>query len=299
MVKDCISLQWRHNERDCVSNLRRLPCLLNCWFRRRSKKTSKLRVTGLCLGNSPLTGEFPTQRASNAENVSIWWRHHVKLNFGTYSSRFRPKSLFMVAAVMRLVTPPVSSKVANMDRTRWTTYREDWRENGGINSLALADIVPCEIWMEFYIYVIFKLILVTDGSGIPCEIAPIWISLDFTDNHSTLVRVMAWCHRATSHYLSQCWPTSLSPYRVTVAQLVKKCEPYSWVDILNTFYELPPGECYRNSLIGSRVIAWCRQASHYLSECWPRSLHMASLAETLIDSRNVPIFRTISSVLFD
>ena len=40
------------------------------------KKTSKLRVAGLCEGNSPLTGEFPAQMASNAENVSIWWRHH-------------------------------------------------------------------------------------------------------------------------------------------------------------------------------------------------------------------------------
>ena len=40
------------------------------------KKTSKLRVTGLCARNSPVTGEFPAQRASNAENVSIWWRHH-------------------------------------------------------------------------------------------------------------------------------------------------------------------------------------------------------------------------------
>ena len=28
------------------------------------------------VGNSPVTGEFPTQRVSNAENVSIWWRHH-------------------------------------------------------------------------------------------------------------------------------------------------------------------------------------------------------------------------------
>ena len=33
-------------------------------------------VTGLCEGNSPVTGEFPAQRTSNAENVSIWWRHH-------------------------------------------------------------------------------------------------------------------------------------------------------------------------------------------------------------------------------
>ena len=46
-------------------------CLLNRIFRRRSKKTSKLCVTGLCVGNSPVTGEFPAQGASNAEIVSI------------------------------------------------------------------------------------------------------------------------------------------------------------------------------------------------------------------------------------
>ena len=40
------------------------------------KKTAKLRVTGLCEGKSPVTDEFHVQRASNAENVSIWWRHH-------------------------------------------------------------------------------------------------------------------------------------------------------------------------------------------------------------------------------
>ena len=45
-------------------------------IRRRSTKISKLHVTGLCAGNSPETGEFPAQRASNTENVSIWWRHH-------------------------------------------------------------------------------------------------------------------------------------------------------------------------------------------------------------------------------
>ena len=70
-------LQWRHNGRDSVSNHQPHDCFLNCSFRRRSKKTSKLRVTGLCVGNSPGTGEFPAQMASNAENVSIWWRHHA------------------------------------------------------------------------------------------------------------------------------------------------------------------------------------------------------------------------------
>ena len=73
-----ISLQWRHNERGGVTNHRRLDCLLNRLFRRRSKITSKFRVTSLCKGNSPVTVEFPAQRASDAENVTIWWRHHIK-----------------------------------------------------------------------------------------------------------------------------------------------------------------------------------------------------------------------------
>ena len=72
-----ISLQWLHNERDGVSNQQPYDCLLNSLFRRRLKKTSKLCITGLCEGNSVVAGEFPAQRASNAENVSIWWRHHV------------------------------------------------------------------------------------------------------------------------------------------------------------------------------------------------------------------------------
>ena len=59
--------QWRHNKRDGVLNHRRLDCLHNRLFRRRSKKTSKVRVTGLCEGNSPVVGGFPSQRAGNAE----------------------------------------------------------------------------------------------------------------------------------------------------------------------------------------------------------------------------------------
>ena len=55
-------LRWRHNGPDGVSNHQPHDCLLNRLFRRRSKKTPKLRVTGLCVGN--------------AENVSTSWRHH-------------------------------------------------------------------------------------------------------------------------------------------------------------------------------------------------------------------------------
>ena len=75
VVMQTLSLQWRHNGPYSVSNHQPHDCLLNRLSRRRSKKTSKLRVTGLCAWNSPGTGEFPAQMASNAENVSIWWRH--------------------------------------------------------------------------------------------------------------------------------------------------------------------------------------------------------------------------------
>ena len=61
------TLQWRHNGLDGVSNHQRHDCLLNRLFGRRSTKTSKLPVTGLCAENSPGTGEFPSQMASNAE----------------------------------------------------------------------------------------------------------------------------------------------------------------------------------------------------------------------------------------
>ena len=98
-----LALQWRHNECDGVSNRQCLDCSLNRLFRRRSKKTSKLRVTGLCTGNSPATGEFPAQKASNAENVSIWWRHHV------------PSSGYPAALVARIVT-------INITHWGWVTH---------------------------------------------------------------------------------------------------------------------------------------------------------------------------------
>ena len=70
------TLLWRHDEPNGVLNHQPHDCLLNRLFGHRPKKISKLRVTGLCAGNSPGTGEFLAQMASTAGNVSIWWRHH-------------------------------------------------------------------------------------------------------------------------------------------------------------------------------------------------------------------------------
>ena len=55
------------------------------------KKKSKLPVTGLCAGNLPGTGDFPAQMACNAENVSIWLRHHdISWRLDMWLSQRRP-----------------------------------------------------------------------------------------------------------------------------------------------------------------------------------------------------------------
>ena len=50
-----------------LSNHQPRNCSITGLFRHKSKKTSKLCVTGLCTGNKPVTGEFPAQRVSNSE----------------------------------------------------------------------------------------------------------------------------------------------------------------------------------------------------------------------------------------
>ena len=81
------TLRWRHNELDNVSDHQHHDCLLNRLFGRRPKKTS---------------GEFPAQMASNAENVSIWWRHHeyaywphVQIWLPSQSWRYHRRALWL------------------------------------------------------------------------------------------------------------------------------------------------------------------------------------------------------------
>ena len=45
--------------------------------------------------------------------------------------------------------------------------------------------------------------------GVLCETALCWMP------QNTLVQIMVWCHQATSHYLSQCWPRSMLSYGIT------------------------------------------------------------------------------------
>ena len=82
-----------------------------------------------------------------------------------------------------------------------------------------------------------------DGWCISCKNALRWLSLDLTDDKSTLVQVMAWCRQATSHYLSQCWPRSMSPHGITRPQWVNTLEMYRTVFYFSTgdyfYHQLP------------------------------------------------------------
>ena len=81
-----------------------------------------------------------------------------------------------------------------------------------------------------FTWVIFKIILAVYGWCISCEMALKFISLDLADDKSALVQVMAWCRQATSHYLSQCWPSSMSPYGVVRLQ---------WVNVKTSWLTAP------------------------------------------------------------
>ena len=191
--KDCTSFQWRHNECDGVSNHRPHDCLLNRLFRRRSKKTSKLRVTGLCVGNSSVTGEFPAQRANNAENVSIWWRYHVvnqvfhvQVCTAILPAQVEPyitynKSCACTVSteiigvfevwptVIRCTRSRSSDKVWDVNKTRRTATNTNTEYNPRINKLCPSNAILRQ------------------------------------RSRSELVQVKVWCLMAPSHYLNQCW----------------------------------------------------------------------------------------------
>ena len=101
-------------------------CILNRLFRRRSKKTSMLRVTGLCEGNSPVTGEFPAQMVSNAENVDVIMIT-VSLSAGSPTSWSMCRWVQIRAAKMHKVSSAILTDLicfANVKRNQWNLSRQ-------------------------------------------------------------------------------------------------------------------------------------------------------------------------------
>ena len=80
-------------------------------------------------------------------------------------------------------------------------------------------------------------------------------SLDFIDDQSTLVQVMAWCPQETSQYLSQCWPRSMSPYGVTSTRP-------QWVNWDNDKHDLK-GEVRQVPTKGWARGVWCMKTNAF------------------------------------
>ena len=99
-----------------------------------------------------------------------------------------------------------------------------------------------------------------DGWGISGESVLIWMSLDFTDDQSTLVQVMAWCRQATSHYLGQCWPRSLSPYGVTRPQWVNMWQSITWTKSDQVVWWLGQNELNNWEIISSKLVFYSKCA---------------------------------------
>ena len=113
-------LQWRHNEHDGASNHQPYDCLLNRLFRRRSKKTSNLRATGLCDGNSPLTGEFPSQWASNTEMFPF--DDVIRTQF--------TDAVHAIVQLMALYRPSnMMNQFTNVDMRREVSLRRQWHQH--------------------------------------------------------------------------------------------------------------------------------------------------------------------------
>ena len=156
--------------------------------------------------------------------------------------------------------------------------------HGGINSLAPGKFE----WI--FRHVIFKQILVIDGWVISCEFALIWMSLDFTDDQSTLVQVMAWCRRATNHYLSPCWPRSLPPYGVTRPQWVKYditlqmfTSKYHFTDLLAKYQQIAEIARLRNISMTSHNTIALQQTPIPTTACevlWYKHLRPKTFANT-------------------
>ena len=141
---------------DGVSNHQHHHSLLDRLFRRRSKKTAKLCVTGLCAGNSPVTGKFLALMASNAENVSIWWRHHelnqqqdihaiLILTYVRYWKTDTTSTYLEHSAIINTLSA-ILTTILNSLSWAWTQFDTPVCSNSVAQNMSKSTV-----WLEFHI----------------------------------------------------------------------------------------------------------------------------------------------------
>ena len=181
------------------------------WWRHQMETFSALLA--LCAGNSPVTGELPAQRPvtrsfnviSICTRINGWVNNREAGDLRRHHTHYdvTVKAQCKDAGLPAYMCPCRFSQCFDHVYGVWK-----YKVVNQFNSLA-----PRRFERNLR-KVIFKLILMIGSWGIICKIAPRWMPMVLTYDKSTLVQIMAWCRQATSHYLSQCWPRSMSPYGV-------------------------------------------------------------------------------------
>ena len=168
-----------------------------------------------------------------------------------------------------------SCVVCNMVQYCYDMRLHDIHSVWALNSLSTGRVE------QNFRLVISRVISVTDGWCVSCKIALRWMPLDLTDDKSTLVQVMAWCCQATSHYLSQCWSSFMSPYGAIRPQSVNSLSPGEcgfdfrtcnfnpWLFEFSILVLLPPGEWCRTLLmISQHCVRWWLGAIRQQAITW-------------------------------
>ena len=142
-------------------------------------------------------------------NEKVWILIKISLNFV-------PKgSINKILALVQIMVwhLPVRSHYLNQC---WLVY---WciKVSLCLDELTLLPLGGCDINFKS---IIFELVTQTSIFGPHCEMVLRWVPQNLTNQKSTMVQVMAWCHQATSHDLRQCGFRSMLPYDVTRPQLV-------------------------------------------------------------------------------
>ena len=182
--------------------------------------------------NLPLNMEKPHYRSQRTGEWNLIWAHDSRPIYRPHQPRYIGLTLYYPLFRVRSWNNGMRCMSFYILLSHW---KSSWMlvQDSGISS-ALELFFVHTIFFFFFFnslapgrfkfkLVIFKPILVDGGWGMSYEIALRWMPQDLTDDKSTLVQVMAWCCQAASHYLSQCWPRSMSPYGVTRPQWVKYC----------------------------------------------------------------------------
>ena len=154
------------------------------------KKTSKLRVTCLCAGNSSATCEFPAQRASNAENVSIWWCHH-----GWFEIPWCPCDICSIACSglhkKKLITDPLWGEPLVTEgpsqRISYALFPSLWGESTGHRWIPLTKASKAELWCLFWSAPVQRL-----GQTIKTPV--IWEAI------TPIVTLLWWAEQATIYH---------------------------------------------------------------------------------------------------